>query len=162
MKFDDDLINKLLSCEKKIIQPPGKPKLERGHYRIGFDLQSVDEAFFFTAYGRYNAMFPENFSLGLKYNPKQERGSFDLLRCNGPHGEHKMYPHHVYFHIHKITTDAMVNGLKEDSVIEITDRYANFEDALRFFVRHINLIPEDIKRHFPGRDLQTQLFNFED
>jgi hypothetical protein len=161
MKFDEDLIERLVTCGKKIVQPPGNLKLEHGHYRIGFEMQSADEEFYFVAYGRYNAKFIENFSIGLQYLPKQEKGSFDILRCNGPHGEHKLYPHHVHFHIHKVTADAVERGLKEDCIIEITNAYANFEDALRFFVRHIKLRPEDIKRYFPGQDLQTELFKFE-
>jgi hypothetical protein len=158
MKFDNELIKKLLICEKEIVQPPSKPKFERGHFRIGFELQSEDKDFYFTAFGRYNATFPENFSVGLVYNPRQEKGSYEILRCNGPHGEHKKFPHHVNFHIHKITTDAIENGLREDSFVEITDKYATFEEAVRFFVRYINLRPQDSKRYFPGRDLQAELF----
>ena len=158
MKFDNELTTKLLTCEKTIIQPPGKPKLERGHYRMEFQLQSIDEEFYFNAFGRYNAMFPENFSIGLVYDPKHEKGSYEIVRCNGPHGEHAMFPHHIHFHIHKITVDAIQHGLKEDSYIEITDKYAQYEDALRFFVTYINLKIEDIERFFPGRDLQMQIF----
>ena len=157
MKFDDELINKLLTCEKEIVQGPGKPRLERGNHRVGFELQSVDEEFYFSAFGRYNAMFPENFSVGLVYNLRQEKGSHEILRCNGPHGEHKMFPHHVHFHIHKITIDAIESGLKEDCFIEIANEYTTYEDALRFFVKYINLKPADLKRYFPGRDLQTKL-----
>lgn len=68
-----------------------------------------------------------------------------------------MSPHHVHFHIHKITTGAIESGLKEDCFIEITEEYTTYEDALRFFVKYINLKPADIKLYFPGRDLQTKL-----
>ncbi|MBC8181680.1 hypothetical protein H8E88_11210 [candidate division KSB1 bacterium] len=133
MEFTDELIGQLKTCPKEIVQSPGKPRLDRGYYRIGFELQSVDQEFFFIAFGRYNLMFPENFSIGLVYSPRHEKGSYEILRCNGPHGEHEMFPHHVHFHIHEITTAAMENGLKEDRNIEITDKYTNFDDALRFF-----------------------------
>ncbi len=157
MTFNDELIDKLLTCPKEIIQAPAKPKLERGHYRIGFELQSIDKEFFFKAFGRSNEAFPENFSVGLVYNPKHEKGSYEILRCNGPHGEHEIFPHHVYFHIHKITPGALAEGLKEDRYVEVTDKYSNFEDALHFFVKYINLKSEHIKEFFPGKDLQTEL-----
>jgi len=156
MTFTDELINKLLTCPKEVIQPPAKPKLERGHYRIGFELQSIDREFFFKAFGRYNEAFPENFSVGLVYNPKHEKGSYEILRCNGPHGEHEMFPHHVYFHIHKITTGPLAEGLKEDRFIEITDKYSNFDDALKFFVTSINLKAEHIQIFFPAKNLQAE------
>lgn len=159
MKFDNEYINKLLSCKKEIVQVPSKIKLEHGHYRIGFEMRSINKEFFFSAFGRFNAMFPENFSVGLVYLPKEERGSFEILRCNGPHGEHRMFPHHIHYHIHKITTDAIDNALKEDSYIEITDKYVKYEDALHFFVKHINLKPDDIEKYFPGENLQFELFN---
>ena len=160
MKFDDNLIKRLLTCEKEIVQTPGNFKLVRGHYRLEFEMQSTDKEFYFVAYGRYNSVFPENFSIGLRYYPRQEKGSFDILRCNGPHGEHKLSPHHTHFHIHKITTSAIESGLKEDCMIEITDKYANFEDALHFFVRYTKLKPDHIKSYFSDKNLQTEL-NFE-
>lgn len=159
MKFTEQLIQRLLNCPKEIVQPPVKPRHEKGHYRIGFELQSVDKEFYFNAFGRYNSTFPENFSVGLIYFPKDERGSFEILRCNGMHGEHKLFPHHVNFHIHKITTEAIENNLKEDCNIEITDEYVTFDDALRFFVKYINLNPEDIQKYFPGKELQLNLFD---
>lgn len=159
MIFTDELIEKLLTCQKEIVQPPAKPRLERGNYRINFELQSIDKEFFFKAFGRCNEAFPENFSVGLVYNPKREKGSYEILRCNGPHGEHVIIPHHVHFHIHKITIGALVENLKEDISIEITNKYNNFEDALYFFVKYINLKSDDINRFFSGKDLQEK-FNF--
>ena len=67
----------------------------------------------FTAFGRYNAMFNENFSFGLVYFPKHEKGSYEIIRCNGPHGEHVQFPHHVHYHIHKATKQNIENGLKK-------------------------------------------------
>ncbi len=102
-------------------------------------------------------MFAENFSVGLIYVPKQEKGSYEILRCNGPHGEHKLFPHHVHYHIHKITADAMENSLKDDCHIELTDQYGTFEEALHFFVKHIHLKRDDIERYFSGKS-QLPLF----
>ena len=159
MKLDNEFIQILLNSTKEIVQPPNKPKLERGHYRIGFELQSIDKSYFFSAFGRYNVMFQENFSIGLIFIPKDEKGVYELLRCNGQHGEHKMFPHHTYFHIHRASTDAIEQGLREDCGIEITDKYATFEEAVRFFVSLIHLNPEDINKYFPAKDLQLDIFN---
>jgi len=159
MIFSEKLIHKLLNCPKEIVQAPGKPRIEKGHYRIGFELQSVDKEYYFNAFGRYNSTFPENFSVGLIYFPKNEKGSYEILRCNGLHGEHKLFPHHLSFHIHKITIEAIENHLKEDSNIEFTDQYVTFDDALRFFVKYINLNHDDIQKYFPGKDLQLNLFD---
>ncbi len=46
MEFTNELIGQLTTCPKEIVQFPGKPRLERGYYRIGFELQSVDQEFF--------------------------------------------------------------------------------------------------------------------
>src|SRR2546430_1685956 len=101
-------IDQLINCDKKIVThttgwrlPAWKP--DRGHHRIALELQSTDEEFLFNAFGRYNSQFEENFSFGLLYIPKHEKGSYEIVRCNGPHGEHLQYPHHVHYHIHKAT-----------------------------------------------------------
>ena len=153
MQFDELLINELINCEKQIIHPPAALKLEKGHYRIGFELQSNDRKYFFKAFGRYNAVFNENFSVGLIYFPQHEKGSYEVIRCNGPHGEHIQFPHHTYYHIHKASSEAINVGFKEDRMIEITDKYTNYEEALRFFVQYINVNAIDIERYFPPKQL---------
>jgi hypothetical protein len=158
MKLTSELLKLLIETPKEIIQPPGKPKLDRGHYRIGFEMQSPDQKYFFSGFGRYNAMFEENFSVGLIFIPKDEKGMLEILRCNGPHGEHKMFPHHNYYHIHKATSETIDQGLKEDSFIELTDKFTTFGDALRFFVRYVHLKPDDIVKFFPDKDSQLEMF----
>lgn len=153
MILDANIIHELIVCEKQIIQPPFELKQEKGHYRTGFELQSVDGKYFFKAFGRYNAAFNENFSVGLIYIPKQEKGNFEILRCNGPHGEHRMFPRHINYHIHIASHQAIESGLREDSVIEVTDKYANYEEALRFFVNYVHLKKDDIDRYFPPKQL---------
>ncbi len=153
MDIDQNVIDELIRCPKRIIKEPTSWKLEKGNYRIGFELQSIDEKYFFTAFGRYNAMFNENFSFGLVYFPKHEKGSYEIIRCNGPHGEHVQFPHHVHYHIHKATKQNIENGLKEDSTIEITTGYTTFDEAFRFFVCYINVIQGDINSIFPIKEL---------
>lgn len=158
MKLTETFAQSLIDMPKELIEKPTIPKYEKGHYRMGFELQSTDKKYRFSAFGRYNATFPENFSVGLIYYPQDEKGAYEILRFNGQHGEHKMFPHHSYFHIHKVNDSAIEQGLKEDSYIEVTDKYTTFEDALRLFARTIKLQPEDIARYFPGKDLQLNMF----
>lgn len=157
MTLDQDTIDNLIRCRKRIIKPPSQWKLDKGNYRTGFELQSIDYDYFFTAFGRYNEMFNENFSFGLVYFPKHEKGSYEIIRCNGPHGEHMQFPHHIHYHIHKASQQNIDSGLKEDSTIEITNQYTNFEEAFRFFVRYVNVIQADIDTIFPPK--QSTLFD---
>jgi len=69
----------------------------------------------------------------------------------------KEYPHHIHYHIHKATAESIEAGLKENSTIEITEGYTNFEDAFRFFMRYISVNEKDFNEIFPPR--QTSLFD---
>ena len=70
----------------------------------------------FNAFFRRSEDFPENFSIGLSYDPKDGSGEITLLRCNGPHGVFNgtfdpTHPHWGY-HIHKnLCTVASLEGL---------------------------------------------------
>ena len=153
MSLDQKIIDDLILCPKRIIKPPSQWKLEKGNYRTGFELQSEDEKYFFTAFGRYNEMFNENFSFGLVYFPKHEKGRYEILRCNGPRGEHIQFPHHIHYHIDKATQQNIDSGFREDASIEITDQYTNFEEAYRFFVKYINVNQGDIDSIMPPKQL---------
>ena len=100
MNYTDDLLNQLFSCVKIFIDPPSKDYHEdRGHMKKNFTLQSEDRQFLFKGFIRYNIRFLENFSIGLDYDPKEERGTICLLRCNGNHGGNFLFriiPHVIY------------------------------------------------------------------
>lgn len=99
--YTDEFIDKLMSCEKVIIDPPSIDyKEERGQRKKNFTLQSTNGEFLFNAFIRASIHFSENFSVGLDYNPKEEKGTICLLRCNGAHGESRVFPHHSTFHLH--------------------------------------------------------------
>jgi hypothetical protein len=151
MAITQDLINELISCAKRIIEKPSPWKLEKGTWRMGCELEDINKKYFFTAFGRYNEMFNENFSFGLIYCPKDERGQYEMIRCNGPHGEHRQFPHHIKYHIHKATEQSIAAGLKEDGTIELTDGYTNHQEALRFFLQYINVKEDSIVAMFPPR-----------
>ena len=51
--------------------------------RNDMTLKSTDGKHSFRAFLRQSEEFPENFSVGLVYQPGEEPGSFQLIRCNG-------------------------------------------------------------------------------
>ena len=135
MRYEDEHIEKLLKCEKEINDPPtSNYKEDRGHKKKNFTLRSSDGLYVFRGFIRYNIRFPENFSVGLDYNPREEKGTICLLRCNGSHGENKQIQHHQSFHIHKATAFTINSKLKSESFIEITNQYASLEQAIQYYV----------------------------
>ena len=152
MIYDDEYIKELLECSKEIVDPPPKEyKEDKGHKKKNFTLKSSDGKYFFRCFIRFNIMFNENFSIGLDYKPRNEKGTICLLRCNGSHGENKLIPHHSSFHIHKATAETINSGSKPESHIEITKAYASIEQAIQYFIEIINLNQEDKKKYFPKK-----------
>jgi len=93
---------------------------------------------------RINDDFPENFSIGLNYSPRDERGTLCLLRCNGPHGDFigasPAPQSHFRYHVHRAKAENMEAGLKAECGGEPTKGYASYKDALAFFLNEINVI----------------------
>ncbi len=106
-----------------------------GFAKRTFTLVSSDGQYNFNGFITQNLTFLENFSIGLSYNLKEEKGKMVLLRCNGPHGGTKNIPHHAVCHIHKSTAERINSGLKPEGQIELTNDYATIEEAVQFFVR---------------------------
>jgi len=101
MEFTDKLISELIKHEKRIVQAPSKElKEDRGYLKNNFTLEAINSNDQFKVFIRINSTFRENFSVGLDYCPRSEKGSYCLLRCNGRHGEHQLFPHHQFYHIH--------------------------------------------------------------
>lgn len=99
---------------------------------------------------RINDAFPENFSIGLNYLPRDERGILCLLRCNGPHGEYlggALSPHHLY-HIHRAKAANLEAGLRAELGGDPTSDYASYEEALAWFLKAVNV--KNAGEHFPG------------
>jgi len=156
--YEQEYIENLFRCEKEIIEPPTKEyKEDRGHMKKNFTLCSADGSFLFRAFIRFNTKFPENFSIGLDYNPREEKGTICLLRCNGTHGENKQIPHHDSFHVHKATAETINSDAKPESNIEITQEYGSIEQAIQYFLKFINLRQEDRNTYFPEK--QAELFD---
>lgn len=99
--------------------------------------------FEFRAFMRRSEDFPENFSIGLAFLPKDGTGELILLRCNGPHGgfndafdsEHP----HFDFHVHRATSAMIEAGLRAEKSATVNREFASYEEALRYFVRSANV-----------------------
>lgn len=152
MKYENEHIENLIYCEKEIIEPPSKEyKKDGGHFKKNFTLRSVNGLYFFRAFIRQNIMFCENFSIGLDYKPKDEKGTICLLRCNGSHGENKQLPHHNNCHIHQATAKTINSGTKSESDVKLTNEYSTFDEAIQYFITVINLKQDDRNRYFPAK-----------
>lgn len=160
--YTDEEVSALIKCAKVIIDPPLKQaREERGSRRNGMIIQSKDKQYRFRVYIRQSVEFEEDFSVGLEYLPKDEAGSFTLLRCNGKHGGHEAFPHHLNYHIHTVKAEDINAGIKTERHIEPTLEYASFLEAISYFLSFINL--EGCEKYFPEvRRVQKQGLLFTD
>ncbi len=69
MSFSLDLIDELIACSKRVVEPPSKEfKEENRHRRKDMRLQAIDDELYqFVVFIRQSQEFPEDFSLGLVY-----------------------------------------------------------------------------------------------
>jgi hypothetical protein len=149
MIFDDVFIATLILCEKEFVDPlPKDYKEVNGHYKKNFTLQSIDGKYNFQGFIRYNVKFNENFSVGFIFNPKEEKGTIPLLRCNGPSGQTKPI-HHIHCHIHYATADTINSDKKPESNVELTSEYATLDQAILYFFKRINLTQYHKNKYIP-------------
>ncbi len=114
LMYTAELIEELISCPKTVGEAPRDMKEGRsGFTKRTFTLISVDGQHNFSGFITQNLTFTENFSIGLIYNPQDEKSKIVLLRCNGPHGGIKEIPHHAVCHIHT-STHLLQKGLITD------------------------------------------------
>jgi len=152
--YTDEEIRTLISCVKKVHDPPRKTMKEvHGSLRNDMLLKSLDDKLSFRVFMRINQKFEENFCIGLEYVPADEPGSIILLRYNGPHGEHVSCPHHVYHHIHTASAECINAGLKPERNVTRAENYAAFKEALWEFLKTIHLT--DAATHFPAEFQMT-------
>ncbi len=141
--YNQQELDNLIKCRKLISRPPQKKMvLEGGHRRNDMELTSEDGQLRFTCFMRINEDFNENFTIGLEYHPKEERGSICLLRYNGPHGDFNKTQSpgpHFQYHIHEAKSEYIEAGLRAESYGQVTDAYASYQEALGYFLRFINV-----------------------
>lgn len=151
MIYTDKDLSQFIACPKKISQSPRKDMKEDGsHLRNDMELESTDGKHGFRVFMRQNMDLPENFSIGMDYLPKDEPGSFCLIRCNGTHGANKAHSHHLTCHIHRSNAEDVNAGLRVERHIEQTGEYAAFRDALRYFLSAVNVQAADLSQYFPS------------
>lgn len=144
-------IDDLIACAKTVSDPPKKEmKRDRGHLRNDLALTSTDGESEFRVFLRQNEDFPESFSIGLVYTPRDGTGEVTLLRCNGPHGDYNQsfdpaHPHSDY-HVHRASAEMIESGLRPEARAASTKDYASFEQALSFFLKATNIT--DAEHHF--------------
>ncbi|MCF6147639.1 MAG: hypothetical protein E3K37_03170 [Candidatus Kuenenia sp.] len=137
-------------------------KFEWKHKRNDMKLKSMDTDDLFYVFMRIHTEdFQENFSIGLLHQSLE--GSRNLLiRFNGNHGQIVENPittnPHFGYHIHKATAKNMNNGIFEPKAVELTNEYASFNEALKYFFKRININNTDTYKHF-GHLFQKKLFN---
>lgn len=155
--YTDQFILDLIVCPKSIIEAPKDSGISRGSFKTVFVMASVDGLHNFIGFISRNTIFQENFFIGLVYDPKEEKGKICLLRCNGLHGEVIGIPHHSFFHIHTVTADDINNGIKVEKHIQKTEEYSTLEDAIQFYIKYVNILLADRKKHFPPPSGQIEM-----
>ncbi len=160
MNITDAELAALISMPKVIVDAPKNSSSRATHIKKSFTLESVDKQHSFGGFITQSQTFPENFSVGLTYYPKSEKGNYILLRCNGKHGLHEGIPHHAECHVH--TTDAVSinSGMNTAHIATVTKNYITLEEAIQYYVEKINLMPEDRRKYFPAPSgIQGGLFD---
>ncbi len=135
-KFSDSEIA-LMIKERKPLQAnyPSRARLrdKRGHK--GRDLDVVgDEGTRYRLILRQSDFNALAFSIILVVNPSDSNQLFRLRRYNGKNHEHtnQIEENTFYdFHIHHATERYQESGSREDAFAKVTDRYADFHEALR-------------------------------
>lgn len=107
----------------------------------------------FSMFMRKNDDYPEDFSVGLRYNANDGRPEITLLRCNGKHGPFtgaaNVVHSHWDFHIHMATEAAQNDGFIPEKYATKTTAYASYEQAVQHFIQIVNLESQDATRFFP-------------
>lgn len=164
-QYSDEEIGDLISCPKVISDPPKRHNvLEGGHNRNDMKLTSEGGDKVFSVFMRINVEFPENFSIGLVYHPKDERGTLTLIRMNGPHGEFLTSSgvspdSHCLYHCHLAKPSNIQSGRLPEWGGDPVTCYASYEQALYCFLSVANIRDADI--HFPKYQEPT-LFNMDE
>ncbi|QNI31496.1 hypothetical protein H7849_20835 [Alloacidobacterium dinghuense] len=127
--YAQDEIDDLISRRKTFSEAPRRElKIEGAHARNDAKLVAENVSGEFRMFMRRSEDFPENFSIGLVYQPTDGSGEITLLRCNGKHGEYRGtfdpdHPHYD-FHIHKADAAIMATGCRPEKNAAKTLEYA--------------------------------------
>ncbi|MCY4384439.1 MAG: hypothetical protein OXE44_14955 [Nitrospinae bacterium] len=113
---------------------------KRGHEEQELDLIG-DEGNEFRIILRRSRVNVLDFSVILAVRVEQSNRFFRLRRYNGKsHGHRNQIENNSFygFHIHVATERYQEIGTREDTYAELTDRYGDYEGALRCFMEDLN------------------------
>lgn len=158
--YTDELVQRLLTCPKRVVVGLRTVPARGSYTKKEFTLCSEDGQYDFKGFICQNAHLIEDYSCGLVYNPKGERGRFCLLRVNGIHGRNKQIPHHNFGHEHTLSAADINSGITSPkNVVEISG-FLTFEQAIQHYTKRINLLETDRRKHFPiPQSSQGNLFD---
>ncbi len=151
-RYAAEELEELTACPKTVSEAPRQEmKLDQGHWRNDMRVKSIEGDREFRVFLRRSEDFPENFSIGLAFLPKDGTGEVVLLRCNGPHGGYNdaLDPErpHWDFHVHKATAQMIEAGLRPEKLAEVNRQFGSFEEALHYFLGVTNI--RDGLTYFP-------------
>lgn len=139
MIFDDTEIGELIEMEKSAVRKrPGLPSLraKRGHVEAHADYAGRD-GFRFRVVLRKSSENPMAFSAILMVRGPKSSRWFRLRRYNGNNHEHRNLiegSRFRDFHIHLATQRYQLAGQREDAYAEPTNRFSDYEGAVRCLV----------------------------
>lgn len=159
-RYTAEELEDLIGCPKTVSEAPRQQmKLDRGHFRNDMRVKSIEGDREFRVFLRRSEDFPESFSIGLAFVPKDGTGEVVLLRCNGPHGGYNdsfdpAHPHWEH-HVHQATAAMIEAGLRPEKAATVSRDFASFEEAVQYFLRVTNVqdgmsyFPQIMQRAFP-------------
>ena len=141
--FSDEEIGELIAVSKVgVAKRPGLPSLrqKRGHVEAHADFKGDDGREFRVVLRRSSAN-QMAFSAILMVRVQRSNRWFRLRRYNGPHWHRNRIEgdHFRGFHIHIATERYQHAGRREDAYAELTDRFSDYESAVRCLVEDAGL-----------------------
>ncbi len=139
--LDDEIIEDLLTCPKRITNPGARGSVQKKSEQINFNAVSDCGTHKFRVYIRQNSLIDYAFSCGLAI--ETDTGYQTLCRYNGSDHPHKndiegeKFAFHC--HIHRVTKRYIDSGLKPDKFATPTDRYQYLAGAVQAMAEDCNI-----------------------
>jgi len=140
VRLTDEEIAQLIQERKPLptdFQSKFQIRRKRGHFERELDLRTPNGSDFQVIL-RQSLFNHLDFSVILAFRPQNSNYLFRLRRYNGKSHEHSntIEGQTFYdFHIHHATERYQEIGAREDAFAEPTDRYADFQYAIRCMIR---------------------------
>ena len=142
VRYSDAEIEEFVQ-ERKVLPDDWYSRLIRPNKEKGELTVIGDNGNAFRIIVRPDDAMPLDFSVILVVIPPRSNQDFKLRRYNGRHGGHRnrIEKERIEgFHIHYATERYQRRGLKEEAYALPTDRYNNYEGALRCLIEDANFV----------------------